>query len=79
MNPRKYVSDEIRRKAALSRKEAEDFIERSLHCPNCGYMIGMAYSDATGHVKTKCQKCKTISVLNLAYFRRQKQRYRKRY
>ena len=66
------TTEEARLRAELSRKEAENYIERALECPECGYMIGMAYSDSSGHLKIKCQKCKTISVLNFAYFRRQK-------
>lgn len=60
--------------ADRSRREAERLIERDLQCPNCGYKIGVAFSDSTGHIKVKCQKCKTVSVLNLAYFRRQRRR-----
>ena len=73
------VSEDIRQKAELSRKEAEEFIERELKCPVCGYIVGVAYSDSKGHLKIKCQKCKTISVINFAYFyrRKYKQRYRK--
>ena len=59
-------------KAELSRREAEEFIEHELKCPVCGFIIGVAYSDSTGHLKIKCQKCKTISVLNFAYFCRRK-------
>ena len=64
--------------AELSRKEAEQLAEKTLYCPNCGYKIGVVYSDLSGHMTAKCQKCKTISVLNLAYFRRQRRRWRKR-
>ena len=66
------VSEDIRQKAELSRKEAEEFIERELKCPVCGYTVGVAYSDSKGHLKIKCQKCKTISVINFAYFCRRK-------
>lgn len=69
-----HVSAELRRKAALSELESEHLTERTLHCPQCGYRIGMAFSDSAGHIRTKCQRCKTVSVLNLAYFRRQRQR-----
>ena len=72
----RHTSPEIRQKAEQSRKEAEELIERALICPECGFRSGVAYSDAAGHFKIKCQKCKTVSVLNLAYFRRQRQRYR---
>ena len=63
--------EEIRKKAALSRIEAKDLRERSIKCPECGYQIGVVFSDAKGHISVKCQKCKTVSVLNLAYFRKQ--------
>ena len=58
-------------------KKRKDLAERALRCPVCGFKIGVAYSDSTGHIRTKCQKCKHIWVLNLAYFRRQRPRYQK--
>lgn len=68
-------------KAELSRREAEEFVERELKCPFCGFIVGVAYSDSKGHLKIKCQKCKTISVLNFAYFCRRKRsrRYNQRF
>ena len=66
-----------RRRAEISRKEAEKYIERELKCPECGFHIATAFSDATGHFKIKCRKCKTISVLNCAYFCRRKIRRRR--
>ena len=71
------TSEEVRIKAELSRKEAEEYIERELKCPVCNFIVGVAYSDSKGHLKIKCQKCKNISVLNFAYFCRRK--YKKRY
>ena len=65
-----------RYRAELSRQEAEAFIERELKCPECGFLIATCYSDARGHFKIKCQKCKTISVINFAYFCRRKYKYR---
>lgn len=62
----------------LSQMEAESFEERQLACPRCGYLMGFAYSDSKGHIKLKCQKCKSISTLNFAYFRRLRG-YRRRY
>ena len=73
------TTEEARRRAELSRREAKEYVERILKCPECGYMVGMAYSDSLGHLKIKCQKCKTVSVLNLAYFRRQKRYHGKRF
>ena len=67
-----HTAAEFQRKAALSALESTHLTERALYCPHCGYRIGMAFSDSAGHIRAKCQRCKTISVLNLAYFRRQK-------
>ena len=65
-------------KAELSRQEAEDLVERELRCPRCNYMVGIAYSDCnSGHMKMKCQKCKNIWTLNMAYFCRR--RYLRKY
>jgi phage FluMu protein Com len=58
------------RKLLLSRIEAEDLQERDLFCPVCGFRIQTLYSDASGHLRVKCPKCKGIHILNLAYFRR---------
>ena len=68
-NPEAY---EARRKAELSRQETESLIERELRCPECGYKAGTVFSDCRGHMTIRCRKCKTTSVLNLAYFRRKK-------
>lgn len=35
---------------------------------------GTVFSDCTGHLTIRCRKCKTVSVLNLAYFRRHRRR-----
>lgn len=67
-----YPSEEARRKAELSRQETESLIERELRCPECGYKPGTVFSDCRGHMTIRCRKCKTTSVLNLAYFRRKK-------
>ena len=76
------VTDEYARfRAKVSKEEAREFIERELKCPECGFTVATAFSDASGHFKIKCQKCKTISVINFAYFYidrfRRKRRYRK--
>ena len=70
-----YANEEARRKAELSRREAENLIERELRCPECGFKAGSVFSDCTGHLTIRCRKCKTVSVLNLAYFRRHKRMY----
>lgn len=69
------TNNEIARyRAELSKQEAQEFIERELKCPECDYLVAYAFSDATGHFKIKCKKCKTVSVLNFAYFCRRKNR-----
>lgn len=72
-----YTSLESRSRAERSRREAEELLERELRCPQCGYVVGSAYSDSTGHLKVKCKKCKNVFILNFAYFRRQKPYRRK--
>lgn len=69
------TNNEIARyRAEVSKQEAQEFIERELKCPECGYLVAYAFSDATGHFKVKCKKCKTVSVLNFAYFCKRKYR-----
>ena len=48
----------------------ESLKERDILCPTCGFKIQRVFSDATGHLSVKCQKCKNVHILNLAYFRR---------
>lgn len=69
---KKINDDYARLRAEASREEAQRFVERELKCPECGFVVANAFSDACGHFKIKCQKCKKISVLNLAYFCRRK-------
>lgn len=72
------TQDEYARfRAEVAKEEARDFVERELKCPECGYLVGFAFSDAKGHLKIRCKKCKTVSVLNFAYFYRNKYRRRK--
>lgn len=68
-------NDIARYRAEQSKQEAQDFIERELKCPECGYLVAYAFSDASGHFKIKCKKCKTVSILNFAYFCRCKYRW----
>ncbi len=64
------MTPEVQHRLLKSRIEAETLKERDLLCPVCGYRIQRVYSDATGHLSVKCQKCKSINILNLAYFRK---------
>ena len=63
------VAPEIQKRLLLSRVEAESLKERDILCPICGFRIQRVFSDATGHLSVKCQKCKFEGVLSPAYFR----------
>ena len=64
------VAPETQRRLLLSRVEAESLKESDILCPICGFRIQRVFSDATGHLSVKCQKCKNVNILNLAYFRK---------
>ena len=64
------VTPEVQKRLLLSRVEAETLKERDILCPTCGYRIQRVFSDATGHLSVKCQKCKRVLVQNLAYLRK---------
>ena len=66
------MTPEVQQRLLQCRVEAQTLKERDLLCPVCGYKIQKVYSDATGHLSVKCQKCKSINILNLAYFRKVK-------
>ena len=53
--------DYIENRSELS----ERIYERELKCPECNYLVAYAFSDAKGHLKIKCRKCKAILVLDL--------------
>lgn len=50
--------DYARFRAQVSQEEAQEFIERELRCPECGYIVANAFSNASGHFKIKCQNVK---------------------
>ncbi len=59
---------DLKKRKALadrSQREADNLAERALRCPVCGFKIGVAYSDSTGHIRTKCQKCKDIRKVTI--------------
>ena len=53
-----YVTESVRQKAAASEREAEDLVSRSLRCPNCGYVVGVVFSDATGHIEQNAKSAR---------------------
>ena len=71
----KPLTPEIREKIRKSEAECDDLTLRDVHCPHCGYLLDRVYSDASGHRQIKCRKCKEITVMNMAYFRRVKRKY----
>ncbi|NCD03861.1 MAG: hypothetical protein EOM00_12900 [Clostridia bacterium] len=72
-------SKDVKNRLLLSRVEAASLRERDLLCPECGFRIQTIYSDAQGHLRVKCPKCKQVNILNLAYFRIIKRRQRFNY
>lgn len=61
---------------SMSRIESDTLKERELRCPICNFKLEMVFSDARGHFRIKCPKCKETLVLNVAYFRTMKNKYR---
>ena len=59
------VAPEIQKRLLLSRVEAESLKERDILCPTCGFRIQRVFSDATGHLSVKCQKCKNVHILEI--------------
>ena len=74
MSVQAKIAPDTRKRLLLSRIEAESLKERDILCPTCGFRIQRVFSDATGHLSVKCQKCKNVHILNLAYFRRIRQK-----
>lgn len=68
----KALPEEKRKKLLVSFEECAELTERELNCPYCDYPIDGVFSDATGHLRVKCQKCKANMVVSLAYFRRKR-------
>lgn len=63
---------EKQEKLDRSADEASWLTLREIRCPRCNFPIMKVYSDAVGHVRPKCPKCKAQDPINLAYFRKQK-------
>ena len=66
----KFVSEEIKRRAELSKAQVEDMVDRAIRCPHCNFIMAFACDDLhNGHIRLKCSKCKNISALNLSLFK----------
>ena len=57
---------------SISFEECKDLTERDIKCPYCGHSLHGVFSDISGHLRVKCNRCKANMVLNVAYFRRQR-------
>lgn len=68
----KPLTYEKKQRLSMSFEECNNLTERDLKCPHCGSLIQGVFSDAVGHLRIKCNKCKANMVLNLAYFRTKK-------
>ena len=55
----KPLPEEKRKKLLVSFEECAGLTERELNCPYCDYPIDGVFSDATGHLRVKCQKRRT--------------------
>ena len=66
------LTPEKQKYLVLSFQECENLKERDLKCPHCNAPIQGVFSDAQGHFRVKCNKCKANMILNIAYFRTQK-------
>ena len=66
------LAPEKQEKLNRSADEASWLTLREIRCPRCNFPIMKVYSDAVGHVRPKCPKCKAQDPINLAYFRKQK-------
>ena len=68
----KPLTYEKKQRLSMSFEECNNLTERDLKCPHCGSLLQGVFSDAVGHLRIKCNKCKANMVLNLAYFRTKK-------
>lgn len=70
MNSVIELPPEVLERIRLSEEECEDLTVRELRCPYCNFLLDIIFSDATGHRRSKCPKCKRVLTMNVAYFRR---------
>ena len=69
---RKPMPEKVEYFLIISHEECVDLMERDVLCPYCGFRLHRVFSDAQGHLRVKCQKCKGTAIVNLAYFYRSK-------
>lgn len=69
-----HLTPDVAEKIRKSREEAKKLKSRELKCPVCGFRIEEIYGITSGIVQVKCRKCKLEEPLNLAYFRKIKQK-----
>ncbi|MBQ4288853.1 MAG: hypothetical protein II749_02705 [Clostridia bacterium] len=63
------LSYERRRQLEDYRKEAEGLEEIRILCPICQKTVDIVFSDARGHKRIKCSRCRKDFVITLPRFR----------
>ena len=73
VSPPKFIAKQLepsviaKIKPSVSQCEGEDF--REVRCPYCSTPVAtVTVNTREGFIAAKCQKCKAITPLNLAYF-----------
>lgn len=66
----KPVAPDVQDKIERSFTESLSLTQRELHCPYCRRYIATLFTDSGGHLKMKCNNCKSITTFNVGYFRR---------
>lgn len=82
MHKRRYEppspAPEVQAKLDMAARETINLSMREIRCPRCRFIITKVYSDVSGHFLAKCPKCKGQYVINFAYFRTQKEIWKRK-
>lgn len=70
----KPMSEELEMIVNLSFDESIGMAERDLNCPRCKRYMATLFADSGGHIRLRCNNCKTPTVFNLGYFRTHRRR-----
>ncbi|MFI3238874.1 MAG: hypothetical protein R3Y47_12755 [Lachnospiraceae bacterium] len=66
----KEPSDEMMEKIRRARNMIASKAKRIIKCPYCEHSVLVVFSDSKGCVQTKCAKCKTELLIDVANMRR---------
>lgn len=69
-NNRYELTPEALKKIRCSALAVGGMSSRELRCPVCGRLLGVCYSDLSGHYGQKCPKCGNVFVVDTLKFRR---------